>query len=65
MGNVYTALQGDNSDLFQQVEKLYLEGGMEILDMTYGLGVFWRKIDTSKYVLTKNDIDPERGGGSL
>jgi hypothetical protein len=61
MNNVLTAMQGDNSDLFQYVEKLYLKEGMSILDMTYGLGVFWKKIDISKYAITMNDIDPSRG----
>lgn len=32
-----------------------------MLDMTYGLGVFWRKLDETRYHLVRNDLDIERG----
>lgn len=35
--------------------------GNRILDMTYGLGVFWKKINTTEYELFRNDLDPLRG----
>jgi hypothetical protein len=58
---ILTAHVGTNADLFPAALKLYAREGSKILDMTYGLGVFWRKVDLSKYDITKNDLDPERG----
>ena len=40
---------GDSSELTKQVSYLYFRDGWAIADITYGLGVFWRQIDTSKY----------------
>lgn len=56
---VLTAIQGDNSDLLAQVAELYLSPDQRILDMTYGLGVFWRSLPD--LCIVKNDIDAERG----
>lgn len=58
---ILTALVGDNSDLFARAVSLYLHDGDRVLDMTYGLGVFWRKIDQSRFDLIRNDIAPELG----
>lgn len=60
MKPVLTAVVGTNADLIPDVLKLYVPGG-EVIDMTYGLGVFWKNVDLSGYKLVKNDIDPERG----
>ncbi len=60
-GPVLTAKQGTNADLFPDILRLYLEDGAEILDATYGRGVFWRNIPDDKYRIVKNDIDQERG----
>jgi hypothetical protein len=60
-GPVLTAKQGTNADLFPDILRLYVEGGAEILDMTYGNGVFWRHIPDDQYTVTKNDRDPGRG----
>jgi len=35
---------------------LYAKNGDNIADVTYGRGVFWKKIDTTKYKLVKSDI---------
>jgi tRNA G10 N-methylase Trm11 len=40
--------------------RLYVSDGAEVLDMTYGRGVFWRLIPDT-YNITKNDLDPDRG----
>jgi 16S rRNA G966 N2-methylase RsmD len=52
---ILTARTGTNADLFPDVIELYAKHGDRILDMTYGKGVFWRKIDTTLYQLTTND----------
>ena len=60
-GPVLTAKKGTNADLFPDILRLYLDDGAEILDMTYGTGVFWRQIPDDKYTVARNDIDPGRG----
>lgn len=61
MNPVLTAVVGDNGDLFSKTFSLYVPDGSAVMDMTWGLGVFWKKIEQSKYRLIRNDIDPERG----
>lgn len=45
---VHSSVVGDNSDLFAEVVKLYPVKGRDVIDATFGRGVFWRQIDTSK-----------------
>jgi tRNA G10 N-methylase Trm11 len=52
---------GNNADLFPDVLRLYVLAGSKILDMTYGTGAFWKKVNKDNYTLIKNDIDPLRG----
>lgn len=61
MNPVLTAVVGDNSDLFPNALQLYSKKHDKILDMTWGKGVFWKKVDISYYLLFANDIDPNRG----
>lgn len=61
MNPILTAKVGTNAELFPDVLALYAKEGSRIIDMTYGLGVFWKKVDTSRYDLVKNDLDVERG----
>ena len=63
-GPVLTAKKGTNADLFPDILRLYLDDGAEILDMTYGNGVFWRQIPDDKYTVTRNDIETGRGDRS-
>jgi len=59
---VFSSIVGNNADLIYEVAKLYLRPGDRIADVTYGKGVFWRKIDTSKYEMFVSDLltVPER-----
>ena len=61
MHPVLTAYRGNNGDLFSKAMTLYGKPGFRILDMTYGLGVFWKIINIEIYDLIKNDIDTKRG----
>jgi hypothetical protein len=54
--SVYTSYQGNNNLLIEKVAALYLHEGDRIADVTYGKGVFWRNIDTSKYQFFPSDI---------
>ena len=47
---------GDNSDIFPSILKLYVKEGSVIADVTYGTGVFWRNVDTSKYDFYPSDL---------
>lgn len=42
---VLTCVRGDNSDLIAEVARLYLKPKMKLADLTFGRGVFWKKID--------------------
>jgi len=53
---IYTSYTGNNADLVQQVAIMYLKDGMSIADVTWGKGVFWRKIDLDKYDFHASDI---------
>lgn len=60
-GPVLTAKKGTNADLFPDIMRLYVADGADVLDMTYGNGVFWRNIPDDRYNVTKNDIEDGRG----
>jgi hypothetical protein len=46
---VLTCIQGDNSDLIAVVARLYLPKGCRVADITYGRGVFWRRVNLADY----------------
>lgn len=53
---VFSAHQGDNSDLFPQILSLYVPEGSKVADVTYGKGVFWKNVDKSKYRIFATDL---------
>ena len=53
---ILTAMFGTNADLFPQILELYVKPGDKIADVTYGNGVFWKKVDTSQYEFYPSDI---------
>jgi len=53
---IYTSEVGDNGDLIAHVVTMYLKPGDSIADVTYGKGVFWRKIDQTNYDVHLSDI---------
>jgi len=55
---IVTTTIGNNADLIAEVAKLYLSDKMVVADVTYGKGVFWRKVDTSRYEFHPSDISP-------
>lgn len=56
MNPILTAITGTNADLLPEIFKLYVKEGSKIADVTYGKGVFWRKLDEQKYELLKTDL---------
>jgi len=54
---VFTALRGSNADLFPRVMSLYAAPGSTVADVTFGKGVFWRKIPEGTYRLLATDLE--------
>ena len=53
---VVSAYVGNNADIFPNVLSLHVPEGSKVADVTYGKGVFWRKVQTEKYDLHPSDI---------
>ena len=53
---MYTLVEGINSDLIKSVSDFYIKDGDTVADVTYGKGVFWRKVDLNRINLLKTDI---------
>ena len=61
---ILSAHKGTNDEVFPEVLDLHVEPGSEIVDVTYGEGVFWRQVPSGEYELTATDIDPSRSPDS-
>ena len=53
---VFSSYTANNEDIFPKILSLYIAEGAKIADVTYGKGVFWKKIDTTKYEFFPSDI---------
>jgi len=53
---VFSAYQENNDAVFPHILRLYVPEGARIADVTYGQGVFWRRVDTSKYEFHPSDL---------
>ena len=53
---VVSARVGDNAELFAQILALHVPAGTTVADVTYGLGVFWRRVPPGRYRLLASDI---------
>ena len=53
---IYSASVDINENIFPQILQLFVKEGAEIADVTYGKGVFWKKVDKTKYKLHFSDI---------
>jgi hypothetical protein len=53
---IFSAHQGTNDEVFPQVLSLYVPKGGTIADVTYGKGVFWKKIEIGDYDLRATDL---------
>lgn len=53
---VFSAYIGTNDEVFPFVLSLYVKPGSTVADVTYGKGVFWRKIPGDAYNLLHSDI---------
>lgn len=53
---VCTAHIGMNEELFPRILDLHLPPGSKVADVTYGTGIFWKKVPRGKYILKATDI---------
>jgi len=56
---VFSAYQDSNDAVFPLILRLYVPEGSRVADVTYGKGVFWRRVDTRKYQLFASDLNSE------
>jgi DNA modification methylase len=53
---IFSAHQGQNDELFPEILELYVPVGSKVADVTYGRGVFWKKVETQNYDLLASDL---------
>lgn len=53
---VMSAFVSRNAEVFPSILSLHVPEGARIADVTYGGGVFWKKVNRSKYDLVPSDI---------
>lgn len=53
---VFSSHLGTNDEIFPQILNLYVQAGARVADVTYGKGVFWRKVDISRFEFYPTDI---------
>ena len=62
---ILTSIMGDNSDLIKRAADFYIKDGMTVADVTFGKGVFWKKVDTSRFTLAATDLQSGTCFGDL
>lgn len=53
---VVSAHIGNNEDVFPQILELHVPVGSRVADVTYGKGVFWKKVRKDAYEVVPSDI---------
>ena len=53
---VFSAHTGANDDVFPHVLSLYVAPGSKVADVTYGKGVFWRRVPKGVFQLLPTDL---------
>lgn len=53
---VHSAYQDTNDAVFPRILELYVPEGAKIADVTFGKGVFWKRVDLGKYELCASDL---------
>jgi hypothetical protein len=53
---ILSSHDGDNTELFQKILDLHVPKGSKIADVTFGTGVFWKKVCRSDYKLIASDL---------
>ncbi len=58
---VLSASTGGNADVFADILKIHVPEGATVADVTYGTGVFWRKVPSGSYKLLASDVSTDKG----
>src|SRR5437660_694992 len=53
---IHSCYQGKNDALFAQILSLYVAKSSKIADVTFGKGIFWKKVRKKDYELFATDI---------
>ncbi len=53
---VFSAMHGNNDEMFPHIMSLYVAPGSLVADVTYGRGVFWKGIEKGLYRLRATDL---------
>jgi hypothetical protein len=53
---VFSASTGTNDEVFPDVLNLYVPPGSKIADVTFGQGVFWKKVSQNDYKVCSSDL---------
>lgn len=56
---------GDNSELFPKILNLFVSKGSKIADVTFGTGVFWKRVKTEDYEFYPSDLKTGTDARSL
>jgi len=54
---IFSALQGTNDELFPQILSLYVAPGSTVADVTFGKGVFWKRVPKNRFELLATDLE--------
>jgi len=54
---IFSAYVGTNDEIFPYILSVYVEPGSKVADVTYGKGVFWRRVPKGVYNLLPSDIE--------
>ena len=53
---IYSAHLGSNEELFPHILDLHVPPGSTVADVTYGKGVFWKRVEDGAYKVLASDI---------
>lgn len=62
---VFSASVGNNEDLFPRILELHVPRGSVIADVTFGKGVFWKKVPSGRYTVLASDLAAKGNAGLL
>ncbi|MEE9384020.1 MAG: hypothetical protein V3V08_11470 [Nannocystaceae bacterium] len=53
---IHSARVGENAELFADIVQLHVDEGATVADVTFGRGVFWRRVPAGRYQVIASDI---------
>jgi hypothetical protein len=62
---VFSAYVDDNAEIFPKILSLHVPPGSVIADVTFGKGVFWKKVQGGLYTVLASDITAKGNDGAL